>query len=176
MPVSSGLILDGKRSFAEVCAPLADDLADCFWALDSDWQIDHGWYYESDENEDLVRSLRWNLPALAGRFAGFRSGIVPLLADRILVDEWSFFFAIKGPENRAAAQATRLAGYAGAYSETFLRDIECYADLLLCHIDGWWEFYSGRADWLERLLSAWPGCVERDVSRATESPRRGRPT
>ena len=155
---------------------MAGDLADCYWALDCDWQVDHNWYYGSDDREAVVQALRWNLPALGGRFAGFRPGLVPLLAGRILVDEWSFFFAIEGPEHRAADRATRLAGHAGAYSEAFVRDIECFADLLLWHIDGWWEFYSGRPDWLERLRSAWPGCVECDVSRATVGPQRVRPT
>ena len=165
MPVTSGLILNGRRSFAEVCAPLALELADCYWAVDHDWQIDHEWYYESDDHQALVDSLRWDLPSLRGRFAGFRPGLVPRLADRLIVDEWSFLYAIEGPDTRAEARATRLASYEGVYSTAFIRNIECYADLLLCHIDGWWEFYSARPDWLERLRSAWPGCQERKVSK-----------
>jgi hypothetical protein len=175
MAVASGLVLDGYRGLAEVCAPLAAELSRCFWVVDiQSGPFDSAWLYESEANEALVESLWWEVPALANTStSGLRPGSIPRLADRLIVDEWSYYFAIDAPEPKGLARATALARHIGDFSEPFLRDLDGLADLFICHIDGWWEFYCGRPDWSRRLRSAWPDCFERDLSQARLPPSRG---
>ncbi|MFO0969588.1 MAG: hypothetical protein U0793_28855 [Gemmataceae bacterium] len=66
MPLATGLLLNGYRSLAEVCAPLAADLGRCFWVVD----IQSGPFRSdsilaSDENEALADSCFLDLPAFA---------------------------------------------------------------------------------------------------------------
>ncbi len=166
MPVESGLVLDGYRSLTEVCAPLANELSLCFWVVDSQsGPFDSAWLYELEENEALIESLWWAGPALANTSTnGLRPGSIPRLAGRLIVDEWSHYFAIDAPEAQALARATALASHMGDFSEPFLRNLDSLADLFICHADGWWEFFCRRPDWSRRLLSAWPNCFERDLS------------
>lgn len=168
MSVTSGLVLEGDRSLAEVCEPLANESSLCFWVVDiQSGPFDSLWLYESAANEALVASLWWEVPALANTSAsGLRPGSIPRLADRLIVDEWSYYFAIDAPEPQACARATALARHMGDFSEPFLRNLDSLADLYICYIDGWWEFYCGRPDWSRRLLSAWPDCLERSLSQA----------
>jgi hypothetical protein len=66
-----------------------------------------------------------------------------------------------------------LAGHIGELSVRFLRQLDVAADLFLCHVDGWWEVYTGRPAWFDRLRSAWADCVVRPLERAG-SPRKQR--
>jgi hypothetical protein len=176
MPVASGLVLDGYRALAEVCAPLAAELSLCFWVVDiQSGPFDSLWMFETEANEALVDGLLCEIPALENTATCvLRPGSIPLLADRLIVDEWSYYFAIDAPEPQALARATALACHIGDFSEPFLRDLDGLADLFICHIDGWWELYCGRPDWSRRLLSAWPECFERDLSQACRPPSSGR--
>jgi hypothetical protein len=176
MPVVSGLVLDGSRSLAEVCAPLATELSRCFWVIDCQsgpWKSD--WMYESERNEALADRQLWDVPALANTStSGLRPRTLPRLADRLILDEWSYFFAIDAPEAQALVQATALVRHIGDLSEEFLRTVDSLCDVFLCHVDGWWEFYCGRPDWCCRLKAAWPGCRERGLGSAGQPPSSGR--
>jgi len=176
MPINTGLILDGYRSLPEVCTPLAAELARCFWVVDlQNGPFDSSWLYESDQNEALVERQWWEVPALANTStSGLRPGTIPRLANRLIVDECSYYFAIDAPERQAILRATALAGHIGDFSMSFLRDLDGLADLLICHVDGWWEFYCGRPDWYDRLRSAWPDINERALGEAGTPPSRGR--
>jgi hypothetical protein len=177
MPVVNGLVLDGYRSLPEVCAPLAAELTCCFWVVDcQSGPFRSSWMDESEQNEALTERQWWGVPALANTStSGLRPGSIPRLADRLIVDEWSYYFAIEAPEQQALARATALAPHIGDFSKTFLRTLADLADLFICHADGWWEFYCGRPDWSRRLRSAWPDCFERGLGQAGEPPPRGRP-
>jgi hypothetical protein len=176
MTVECGLVLDGYRSLPEVCAPLAAELARCFWAVNlQSGPFDSLWMFETEANEALVESLRCEVPALENSSTCvLRPGSIPRPADRLIVDEWSYYFAIDAPEQQALIRATALDRHIGDFSEPFLRTFDGLADLFICHANGWWEFYCVRADWSHRLLSAWPDCFERDLRQAGQPPSRGR--
>jgi hypothetical protein len=72
----------------------------------------------------------------------------------------------RGPEAAAVRRATSLARHVGDLSEPFLRRLSVVADLLICHVDGWWEFFTERLEWHQRLRSHWPQCRERPLSLA----------
>jgi hypothetical protein len=176
MPIENGLVLEGYRSLAEVCEPLATDLSRCFWVVDCQsgpWKS--AWFYESRRNQALAASQSWSVPALAETSTfGLRPRTIPRLADRLIVDEWSYYFAIDTPEQQALARATALAPHIGDFSQAFLRTLDHLADLFICHADGWWEFYCGRPDWSCRLRSAWSGCHERGLGEAGKPPSKSR--
>lgn len=172
MPLAVGLVLEGYRSLPEVCAPLADEWARSFCVVDvQSGPFDSLWLFDSPENEALTERLAWDVPALANTSTnGFRPGALPRLAGRLLVDEWSYYFAIDAPEEDALRRATALARHIGDFSLSFLERLDEFADLLVCHVDGWWEFFSGRVEWHERLRAAWPDCRERPLAQASQPP------
>jgi hypothetical protein len=174
MAVDAGLVLDGYRSLAEVCAPLAEELSRCYWLID----IQSGpfkamWWMESEENEAEVERVSWPVPGTAGTSTrGLRPGSLPRLADRLVFDEQSYYFAIDAAEDEALSRAGVLERHMGDCSESFLRELDRYGDLLIWHVDGWWEFYTGRPDWRRRLREAWPECYERPLGDAGDPPVR----
>jgi hypothetical protein len=174
MSIETGFALDGRRSLREVCAPLADELARCFWVIDLySGPLKILWLYESLENEALADRQAWDVPAYRGGLTrGFRPGTLPRLADQFVFDEQSYYFAIDAPEDEALRRAAGLNGHIGVFGEPFLRDLDRAADLLIAHVDGWWEFYCGRADWVRRLRAAWPELEERPLGRAFTPPSR----
>ena len=178
MAVIDGLVLEGSRSLPEVLAPLADEVSHCYWVVASQTgPFDAVWLYASPEHEARVDRLWWDVPALADNWiAGYCPGTLPALANRLVVDEWSYYFALRPPEDDARRRAAALARHIGDLSEPFLRQLDACADLFLCHVDGWWEFYTGQPDWHRRLRAAWPDCHERPVSQAGSPPgkRRGK--
>jgi hypothetical protein len=176
MPVVNGLILDGYRTLAEICAPLAAELARCFWVFDCQSGTFRSSYESEERNQALAERLWWDVPALANSSScGLRPGSLPQFADQLMFDEWTYYFAIDAPEQLALTRATALAPHIGDFSEPFLRTLDGLADLFICHADGWWEFYCGRPDWSRRLASAWPGCFERGLGKAGEPPLSGDP-
>src|SRR5262245_55923881 len=172
MPLTTGLLLNGYRSLAEVCAPLAADLERCFWIVDLySGPFHFDWLYPSEENEALADASSWHPPAFPNPSTpGFRPGTIPRLADRLVIDEWSYYFAIDSPQDIAARRATLLAKHIGDLTEPFLRDLDKAADLFFMHVDGWWEFYTARPDWLARLRAAWPDAVLHPLNRAGNPP------
>jgi hypothetical protein len=159
MALELGIIFPGYRPLADVCVPLATELARCYWvvdvqmgALDADWMLD---------NEAILDRHFWDVPALRhSSTRGFRPGLLPRFAPVVNVDEWSYYFAIDAEEATALEHATRLAK-GDWLSQDFLRQLDSVADLLMCHVDGWWEFYTGRREWHRRLLAAWSEAAER---------------
>ena len=104
-----------------------------------------------------------------------RPGTIPQFADWLVVDEFAYYFAIDAPESEALVRAKVIADHVGDLSEQFLRDIDQVADLLIVHGNGWWELYSGRPDWYDLLVTAWPDCIARPLNQAgTPPPRRDR--
>src|SRR5688572_28462273 len=172
MPVNVGLVLPGKHSLREVCAPLADELSRCFWVVDiQSGPFDSLWLFDSPENEALVERQSWPVPAFGqGSTSVFRPGCLPLLADHLISDEYSYYFVIDAPKEQALPRATTLERHIGDFSENFLQDLGGAADLYLCDADGWWEIYCGRPDWVARLRAAWPALRERPLSRGGKAP------
>jgi hypothetical protein len=172
MPILVGLVLNGRRSLAEVCAPLAADLDRCFWVVDlysGPFRCD--WLFASADNETRAEQQFWDVPVFAETLThGFRPGTIPRLADCLILDEWSYYFAIDAPEDVALQRAPLLAEHVGDLGEAILRGLDAAADLFICHVDGWWEFYTGRSEWFDRLRAAWPDCVVRPVARAGRPP------
>jgi hypothetical protein len=171
MPIESGFILPGYRSLPEICEPLAAELSRCFWLVDVQLGLFARWLYESDENDEIAGRQIWSHPATEhSSTCGLRPGSIPQLAPHLNVDEWSYYFAIDATEDGAFERVFKLAPRVGDLSEAFLQQLDTLADLFIMHVDGWWEFYCGRPDWIRRLRAAWPDLKERPLSLAGVSP------
>ena len=173
MEIDTGWILPGYRRLRDMLAPLADELARCFWVVDvQPSPFDSLWVFESPENEALLERQLWEVPAFADSSpVGLRPGSLPQLADVMRQDEFSYYFAIDAPEEQALRRATALKGHIGDFSEHFLREhVGTIADLFVCDADGWWEFYCAREKWTARLRGAWPELRRRALGRAGKAP------
>ncbi|HQR06004.1 MAG TPA: hypothetical protein PLN21_04230 [Gemmatales bacterium] len=171
MSLTNGLVLNGYYSLKEICAPLSAEWAECFCVVDvQGGPIKSLWVFDSPENESLYEQLYWEIPACKNTSThGFRPGTFPRLAEHFNVDEWSYYYAIHASEHEALQRATALAPH-GAFSMSFLEHLDEYADLFVCHGDGWWEFYTGHGDWFKKLKAWWPDWRERPVSQASKPP------
>jgi hypothetical protein len=127
--------------------------------------------FASPDNEALAEQQFWDVPAFANTSThGFRPGTIPRLAEHLILDEWSYYFALDAQEDVALGRAALLAGHVGDLSVGFLRRLDVAADLYICHVDGWWEFYTGRKDWSDCLRAAWTDGIVRPVERAGNPP------
>jgi hypothetical protein len=172
MPVHVGLVLPGYRPLTDILAPLADELAGCFWLVDVQLGVFNAEWMLEEANETLLEKLFWRVPGFKNSSTlGLRPGSLPRLAPHLNVDEWSYYIAIDRPEDEALKCAERLARHNNYVAEPFLKQLETLWDLFICHADGWWEFYSAREDWYQRLQGAWPEVRERAVREAGTPPR-----
>jgi len=168
--VENGLVLNGDRSLTDVCAPLANELQRCFWVVDAQAGLFRSGCC-SDEGLALSERYGWNIPAFANTSTnGLRPGLIPDAAEKLIVDEWSYYYAIDSPEEVALERAAFLERNIGNLSKDNLKWLAAGADLLIVHVDGWWEFYTPRKAWFERLQSAWPECYSRSLALAGSPP------
>jgi len=173
MPLETGLVLPGYHPLRKICAPLGNKLAPYFWVIDTQsFPLTPLMLNPSPRNEAIIERLRWNVPAFNDTSTcGFRPGLLPKFADDVLVDEGSCYFAIAPPEDEALRRATLLDRHIIDLSVPFLQRLDDFAHLFLLHGDGWWEFFTARADWHRLLRSYWfSHCRERSLSEAGKPP------
>ena len=170
--VRSGLVLKGYHRLEAICRPLSADFARCYWVIaDQGCPFDSAWIYESPDNEALIDRQFLEVPECENTSTTcWRPGTLPKLAGHVVVDEWTYFFAIDAPEPEACNRAGRIAKHIGDLSGEFFECLDELADLFMFHVDGWWEFYAVRSEWHERLRTGLPGCIERSWKRAGQPP------
>ncbi len=172
MAVKSGLVLEGYHRLEVICRPLSAYLTRCYWVIDDQTgPFDSLWIYGSPENEALHdRQFLDVLDCENTSMTCWRPKTLPNLATHLVVDEWTYFFAIDAPEEEARIRAGRIARHIGDLSREFFEELDGLADLLMFHADGWWEFYAARPNWHDSLRSSFPGMIERSSKRAGEPP------
>lgn len=100
MPVKSGLVLEGYHRLEVICRPLSAYLTRCYWVIDDQTgPFDSPWIYESPENEALHDRQLLDVPECENTSTTcWRPKTLPNLATHLVVDEWTYFFAIDAPE------------------------------------------------------------------------------
>lgn len=140
--------------FAELFAPLLPEL-DTLWWNTSFQQSPYPWdWREANPNWEhwlfLEVAVENRSPAYLWRPGKF-STLAPLLE----FDEWSQMRGFVAAESDLAAIAE------ASQSWTPLRNhwplLEPWQGIHIVWIDGWWEVYTPRRDWLERLNTHRPG-------------------
>jgi hypothetical protein len=172
MPVKSGLVLKGYDRLEVVLRPLAPYPTRCHWVIDDQTgPFDSLWIYGTPENEALLGRQFLDVPECRNTSTTcWRPRTLPKLASHLIVDEWTYFFAIDAPEEEACRRAGLIVRHIGDLSGEFLDGLDSLADLFMFHADGWWEFYPTNLNWYHRLRSRLPGCTERSLRRAGEPP------
>lgn len=164
-----GIILHTDLAFAEVIRPLASEVGLCFWLIDHQSANPFDSLYVS-KHAQAFEKKRLDVPI--GRrsvVSCWRPYTFPRLADRVRLDEWTYFWGIKCNETEVSDRVKWLDEHPQLTSDAFSR---MGADILLFWPDGWWEIYTSHDDWRQKLRQAFPNSYERSWRKAGELPRR----
>jgi hypothetical protein len=91
-----------------VIQPLAVEIAPCFGLIDAQTgPFDSRWLHASKEHES-IRERKWfDAPACRSSSSSCgRSHTFPRLAEQIIVDEWTYFFAMRCTEEQVPQRAS----------------------------------------------------------------------
>lgn len=160
--ITSGLVVPHAIELRAVLAPLAADLAKCYWLIDAQ----SGPFRDNlpGQNEAVYDELLVETDACRGTSCScWRPGTLPRLADQVVVDEWTYLFAMQCDETGVPERAEWLRPRLGKFDADFFAGLPAVADLFVIHADGWWEVYTSREDWQCELRVAFPDAFERSV-------------
>src|SRR5690242_3832064 len=126
MPVKSGLVLQGDHRLEAVCRPLSADLTRCYWVIDDQaGPFDSRWIHGSPENEAWLGRQLLDVPACRDSSTTcWRPRTLPKLAGQLVVDEWTYFFALDVQEEEARTRAGRIARRIGDLSLEFFEGLD----------------------------------------------------
>ena len=162
-----GLVLSENRSFSEVIRPLTTEIAPCFWLI----RHQSGGPFDSlfvSQNESLFSRKRFDVPACRNTDCScWWPHTFPRLAEHVFLDEYTSFLALRCDEDRVREWAE---AHAQQFTGECFGPLEQQADLFLLYGDGWWEMYTPRADWQQKLRLAFPQCYARSWRKAGEPP------
>ena len=164
-----GLIVPENLSFAEIIAPLAVELAPCYWIVRV--QAGGPFLNASPSVADKIERKRFNEVDFDDDRICWRSHTFPPLAKHVRWDEWSYFVAVRCSDEVAVERLSRLEGnWRQTLGDELARTTDD-ADLYLMYPDGWWEIYTRHEDWRRKCHAAFAGSFERSWKKAGESPR-----
>jgi hypothetical protein len=143
-------------TLAAALAPVADGAAALAWAV----AIQSGLLRHSNDDDALWD--RWVRSAAADGIAAKRMtwlepGFLPALADRLILDEWSYYLGFDPNKISADTLAAHLSH--ALHPRPLLFEAIARFDLVyLLRVDtGWWEAYAASGDILRQLREGWHG-------------------
>jgi hypothetical protein len=72
----------------------------------------------------------------------FRLGVFPQFSEFLVIDEWTYLFALDGPAEFAKRNAVKIGECAGDWlSRAFFEAVESTALGFFIYVDGFWEVY-----------------------------------
>jgi hypothetical protein len=169
---SPGVVLPGYLPFRAVIQPLAVEVAPCFWLIDDQsGPFDSRWVYASPANEALRERKWFDAPECRNTSAScWRPHTFPRLAEHIVVDEWTYFFAMRCREDEVPQRAAWIVRHIGKLTGEFFEHLSRAADLFLFHADGWWELYTHHVGWSRKFRPVFPASYERSWQKAGQPP------
>jgi hypothetical protein len=136
-------------------APVADRCAQLDWAVD----LYGGFLRTEDDEEDpeLKPFLQEDVDRLPRPWLG--RGFLPQYADRLALDEWSYYLGFDSTSHSPAELVRRLGpGWGLQPRPVLFQIIEEWNLLYMLRVDtGWWEAYTPDNDVLDQLLRGWNG-------------------
>ena len=142
--------------FAELFAPILPELDALYW--DAEFQSTPyrwEWLFENREwleaIEIKVESSYPEVPALL-----WRPGALSILAPHLVFDEWSYLTGFSATED-GMKSIIRETSRSNFVREDHLMLIKKLQGIRIVQVDGWWEVYTPRQEWLERLNAHRPG-------------------
>lgn len=171
--ITTGVIIVGDLPLPAILSPIAADLDRCFWLIDSySGPFRSSWLYASPDNEAIYDEKF--VETDAGRNASiscWRPGTLPRYAEHVVIDEWTYLFAMQCDESAVAQRVDRIGRWLGKFNEDFFAQME-EAELFLMHVDGWWELYTANTGWRAEVRAAFPQSFERPTTEAGTPPAR----
>ena len=145
----------GETPFSTLFAPILPPLNELWWLVnfqsnpfDFDWET---------QNEQLLGEAMLRLPVLetSGSLLWRPSNLARLIPGIKVFGEWSSLtgFACKAEDPTDAVR--RLEGSPTVFPA--FDEIERLGGILIVQVDGWWEVYSSREEWLESLARSHRG-------------------
>lgn len=167
-----GLIVPENLSFAAIIAPLAVELAPCYWTtcIQSGVPFDGRWIQASSSNARKVESKRFNAATCADDCTCWSPHTFPALAKHVVLDEGSHFWAVRCTDEEAAERLNRIVAKLYDPREKDLVYTADESDVYLMYPDGWWEIYTRHEDWRRKFQAAFQGSFDRSWKRAGECP------
>ena len=167
-----GIIIPRPAELRAVLEPLAGELADCYWLVETQSGPFRDYYVP--EKEAAYDALALDTEACRDTSCStWRPGTLPDHADQLVVDEWTYLFAMRCDESDVAARAAWLMPHIGRFGAGFFAGFESVVDLFVMHVDGWWEVYTRHSEWHRQLRRAFPESFERSVAEAGAPPHEG---
>jgi hypothetical protein len=164
---TAGIILNEDKPLAALVAPIAAELSDCYWLIDSQ----AGWGLPPESQDELYDEKFVRTDACEYRSCScWRPGTFPEHADDLLIDEWTYLFAMRCEASDVERRAARLVRRLGRFDAEFFDGLEAVADAFFMHVDGWWEIYTFHREWRRRLCQAFPGATERTCEQVGRPP------
>jgi hypothetical protein len=166
--ISTGLIIRGYEPFEAVIRPIATELESCYWLFD----IQAGtWRLATDDldtlyDEKFVRTDTCDHTSMSC----WRPGTIPKRAAELIIDEWSYLFAMRCEESDVERRAAWLSRRIGKFDEDFFAGLEGAADAFFMHVEGWWEIYVADPEWRRMLRQAFPSSAERTYREVGRPP------
>jgi hypothetical protein len=134
-----------SESFLEIYAPLASEAAHLYWSF----ALQAGPFMTGNQPEHVVAAL--NRLAVGPTAAIWRPGVFPRFAPLLVSDEWGYFLALAGPEEKACHSSASL-GRLSWPEDLFVAPAAGLFELLLIELEpGEWEVYSPHQAWLDLL-------------------------
>jgi hypothetical protein len=134
------LYCQSNQSFIDLLRPIFGHLDSLYWIVDCQ-MAPISWDFPNSER--IFDELHVSVPAFANTSTSlWRPGYLSAVGHMLFFDEWSYFLGFKSDEAGAIARATRLGSM--SHTAAFYKTLECEGELLVIHVDGWWEFYFAR--------------------------------
>jgi hypothetical protein len=137
-------------------APVADRCTALAWAV----SIQSGLLRHGDDDDEIVDS--WVRHAAgddiaANRMTWLERGFLPALAERLILDEWTYYLGFNPDKVSADTLATNLSH--DIYPRPLLFEAIARFDLLyVLRVDeGWWEAYAANGGVVRELRDGWGG-------------------
>ena len=167
--ITSGLVIPRPAGLPAVLAPLANELAHCYWLIDT--QSGPFRDYSLPGREAVYDKLLVETDACRDTSCScWRPGTLPRYARQVVVDEWTYLFAMQCDRAAVSERAAWLWRQSGKFDDAFFAGLSAVADLFFMHGDGWWEVYTPHDDWRCELRSAFANSFTRSAAEAGRPP------
>ncbi len=153
----------------DIIAPLADEVARCYWLVDTQSGPFRDGYLP--EQEAVYEKLFVEVERCRDTSTTcWRPGTLPRYAKEVVIDEWTYLFGMRCDEKSVPERAGWLCSWVGKFDSDFFARLGVVADLFVMHVDGWWEVYTGHDEWQQRLRTAFPQSLKRSSGEVGRPP------
>ena len=167
--ITSGLVIRQTMPLKTILAPFAAELSKCYWLIET--QSGPFRDHHLPDKEAAYEKLFFETDACRDSSCTcWRPGTLPRHAEQVVIDEWTYLFAMRCDESSVAQRASWLRRKLGRFDAEFFAKLGEVSDLFLMHVDGWWEIYTAHEEWQREFRIAFPRSLKRSAGEAGRPP------